>query len=65
MTKSTVSYSDLQSQLQSIIDDLQTGELDIDQAIDKYKQAQAIVARLEKQLKQAENTIKKISNQQG
>ncbi len=65
MSKKEVTYSELQEQLQSILDELQEGHLDVDEAIVRYKQAQTIINQLEKQLAKAENVIKKIGSQQG
>lgn len=54
-------YQTLQTELDEILASLQSGELSIDQAIAAYERGQAIVAELEKYLKQAENKIKKLS----
>lgn len=64
MSKKEISYTELQEQLQSILDELQAGNLDVDEAITQYKQAQSIIDQLEKQLAKAENVIKKINSQQ-
>lgn len=53
-------YSDLSNQLDEIIQKLQDGSEDIDIAIEYYKQAQKIIIQMEKYLKEAELTIKKL-----
>lgn len=51
-------YSQLQTELDEILVELQTAELDIDKAINLYKKGEAVITELEKQLQTAKNTIK-------
>lgn len=51
-------YSQLQAELDEILVELQTAELDIDKAINLYKKGEAVITELEKQLQTAKNTIK-------
>lgn len=53
-------YQELSDQLEKIMSELQDGQLDLDQAIEKYEEGIKIIKQLEKQLKTAENKIIKI-----
>lgn len=57
MAKSEVDYKKLKEELDQIISDLSSSDYDIDQAIIKYKKAEAIIEKLEAYLKTAENKI--------
>ncbi len=50
-------YRELQSELDSVLVELQSSELDIDKALDLYKQGQKLLAQLETHLKNAKNEI--------
>jgi exodeoxyribonuclease VII small subunit len=52
-----VSYRELQTQLDSVLSELQSAELDIDKALDLYKQGQKLIEQLEKYLKNVKNEI--------
>lgn len=60
MTQKPVNYRKLNNELDQILEDLQAGELDIDEAIGKYERGAAIVKQLEAYLKSAENKVKKV-----
>jgi len=53
-------YHNLNEELDEILNELQSAELDIDEAISKYEKAMKIVAKLEEYLKSAKNKITKI-----
>lgn len=55
-----INYRQLSQQLDEILDNLQSGNLDIDEAIKKYEQGMAIVQQLQTYLKDAENKVTKI-----
>ena len=59
MTK-PIDYHQLSQDLETILDKLQGGELDIDDAIKQYEQGMAIVGQLQDYLKQAENKVTKV-----
>ena len=59
-TQKKLSYQKLNAELDVILDELQGGELDIDAAVKKYERGMAIVKELQKYLKEAENTVKKV-----
>jgi exodeoxyribonuclease VII small subunit len=57
------SYRELQSELDDVLEQLQSAELDIDKALELYKKGQACISQLEKYLQTAKNeieTLKKI-----
>ncbi len=51
------SYKELQMQLDNTLGQLQSAELDIDKALDLYKQGQKLIKQLEDYLKNAKNEI--------
>ncbi len=55
------SYRQLSDELAEIMDWFESGEVDLDAAVIKYKQATELISKLEKYLKTAENEIKKIT----
>lgn len=57
MTKEKRSYNDLSQELDVILGQLQAGNLDVDDAIQKYKRGNEIIEQLETYLTEAENTI--------
>ncbi len=50
-------YSELQSQLDDVLSEMQNAELDIDKAISLHKQGEKLIAELENHLKEVENKI--------
>ena len=62
MTKDKT-YQELSSELDQLLEELQTAELEVDDAIAKYERGMAIIEQLETQLKTAENKVKKIKAQ--
>lgn len=56
-----INFSELNQELESLITDLQTNDLDIDQVIKKYERGIILIDQLEKHLLAAENKIKKLS----
>ena len=57
VTKKADSYRGLQAELDVVLAELQSAELDIDTALDLYKQGQKLVEQLETYLKNAKNEI--------
>lgn len=53
-------YRSLSSELDGILNELQSGDLDIDDAVKKYQRGMEIVQELQKYLKDAENKVKKV-----
>ena len=59
-TQKKPSYQKLNVELDTILNELQGGELDIDEAVKKYERGMIIVKELQDYLKSAENTVKKV-----
>ena len=55
------SYKELQEELNLIISELQSEEIDIDQAVSKFEQATKIIKEIKLYLDTAENTLKKVN----
>lgn len=51
------SYRELQTELDSVLAQLQSSELDIDKALTLYKQGQKLIEELEEYLQTAKNEI--------
>lgn len=58
--KKQKSYQQLKTELESSLSWFESDNIDIDEAINKYKSSIEIVKELETYLKEAENTIKKL-----
>jgi exodeoxyribonuclease VII small subunit len=59
-TEKTKSYQLLSSELEDVLTELQAEDIDIDAAVTAYEKGMTIIAELEKQLKTAENKVKRI-----
>lgn len=59
MTKQ-IEYKALSSELDDIVAKLQSGDIDVDEAIELYKRGAVIIKELEKYLTSAENSITKV-----
>lgn len=57
-------YLQLSAELEEALEMLQSDKLDLEQSIENYKKAMGIITELEKQLKQAENIVKKVKTSQ-
>jgi exodeoxyribonuclease VII small subunit len=60
MTTKSINYRTLNDELAAILDDLQAGTLDIDEALKRYERGMSITNELESYLKQAENSITRV-----
>lgn len=65
MAKETFDYQKLSAELDAILDEMQSVDIDIDKAVKKYEQGMKILTELEKQLKTAENKVKKVRTSSG
>lgn len=54
------SYKDLQAELDAILAELQSDDIDLDAAIELHKQGKKLIESMEKILDQAEVKIKKL-----
>jgi len=53
-------YHALNAELETILADLQAGDLEIDEAVEKYQRGMEIVEQIQTYLKEAENKVKKV-----
>jgi exodeoxyribonuclease VII small subunit len=60
MAEQTQSYQKMSAELNALLTELQSGDLDIDEAVKKYQRGMEIVKELQKYLKDAENKVKKV-----
>lgn len=60
MANKNIDYKQLSSELDSVLDKLQAGDVDVDEAVKLYERGMEITEQLESYLKQAENTVTKI-----
>lgn len=61
MSESKKSYKELNEELAEIMAWFESEQVDLDQAVAKYEQANKLLAEMESYLKTAENKIKKIA----
>jgi exodeoxyribonuclease VII small subunit len=59
-TKDTPDYTGLKNELDELTAKLESGDLDIDEAVGCYERGLAIVSQLQKQLSAAENKVVKL-----
>jgi len=60
MTTKPVDYKALHSELDSLLNDLQAGELTIDEALVAFKRGQVIIELLDDYLETSKNTVSKL-----
>lgn len=60
MAKTEKSYRELHAELEALLNNLQSSDIDVDEAIETYEQAEVLIKQLEARLKEAEITIKKL-----
>ncbi len=60
MQAKQVTYQQLSEQLDSVLAELQAEDLDVDRALELYKQGRELVAELEGRLKTAEHSVQKL-----
>lgn len=53
-------YGKLRSELDAILDELQSGDLDIDRALERYGRGLELIGQLEKYLADAQNTVREL-----
>jgi exodeoxyribonuclease VII small subunit len=59
--KSSKTYREMSAQLDDILMWFESGDVDLDEAVAKYEEAQKLLDEMEKYLKTAENKIRKIA----
>jgi exodeoxyribonuclease VII small subunit len=57
-------YQDLSSELDEVLDKLQSDDLDVDSAISLYEKGLKLVTELEKRLETAENKVRELKAKQ-
>lgn len=60
MTEKEANYLNLRDELSAIVDALQAGDLDIDEATQAYERGMELIAQLEEHLQTVENKITKL-----
>lgn len=55
-------YKEKSEQLDVLVEELQSGNLDIDESIKKYEEAIKLIKELEKYLQTAENSVTKLKD---
>lgn len=56
-----MNYQTLSAELEGIVAKIQDPDIEVDQAVELYKQGTKLIAQLEKHLAQAENTLAKLT----
>lgn len=64
MTKE-IKFEDNLKELETIINELENGEIDLDTSIEKYTKAMKLVSTCEKKLNEVEEKVNKILNENG
>lgn len=59
-SKPTVTYEELNLELEAVLADLQREDLDVDEALARYERGLELVKQLENYLKTAENKVQKL-----
>lgn len=63
--KDEIKFEDKIKELETIINDLESGEIDLDSSIEKYTYAMKLVKECDKKLKTVEDQVNKILNENG
>ncbi len=58
-------FEDKIKELEKIVNDLESGNIDLDKAIDKYSKAMKLISECDKELKSVEEKISKIVKENG
>lgn len=60
MTAKKTDYKSLNAELDEVLEKLQSGDLDVDKAVELYERGTAITKELETYLKESQNKVSKI-----
>ncbi|MBP3765987.1 MAG: exodeoxyribonuclease VII small subunit [Bacilli bacterium] len=60
-----IKFEEKMKNLESIINDLENGEIDLDESIDKYTKAMALVKECDSELKSVEEQVSKLVTESG
>ncbi len=65
MAKQEVKFEDKMKELENIISELENGEIDLDQSIEKYTRAMKLVKECNEKLKSVEEQVSKMVSEDG
>lgn len=65
MTKENVKFEDKLNELEKIVTELESGDIDLDESIKKYTEAMKLVKECDSKLKSAEEQVNKIVKENG
>ena len=65
MAKQEAKFEEKLKELESIIADLEDGEIDLDQSIEKYTRAMKLVKECDEKLKSVEEQVSKLVTEEG
>ena len=65
MAKQEAIFEEKLKELESIIADLENGEIDLDQSIEKYTRAMKLVKECDEKLKSVEEQVSKLVTEEG
>lgn len=60
-----VKFEEKMKILEEIINDLETGEIDLDESINKYTKAMKLISECDSELKNVEKQVSKLVNENG
>jgi exodeoxyribonuclease VII small subunit len=58
-----VSYAELSGELETILDEIESGEIDLDELSDKVERAAALLSQCRKKLAATETKVKKVTTE--
>lgn len=64
-TKKEIKFEEKLKELETIINELESGEIDLDSSIEKYTEAMKLVKECDEKLKNAEEKVNKIVTENG
>lgn len=59
----TPSYAELSGELETILDEIESGEIDLDELSDKVERAAELLSQCRKKLSATETKVKKVTNE--
>lgn len=65
MAKTEMKFEDKLKELETIVNDLESGEIDLDSSIEKYTYAMKLVKECDEKLKNIEEQVSKIVTENG
>lgn len=65
MSTKKIKFEDKVKELEEIVNELENGEIDLDESINKYTKAMKLISECDKELKTVEENINLILNNEG